>query len=421
MVKKWLVKTPQGLLGIINILALILFLFYGEQIEKNIIISIVVFMTVIYIANFILSRVSKGDNYILLITCMLQTIGIVMIYRINPSMGIKQIVIFGLGIVMFFATYYILKNVKRWKNYNKFYLGLSLFLYMLTLVLGTSSRGSRNWIIIGGAGFQPLEIIKILFVFFIASYYTNIEKYRKIFKNKASVIFMAISYVYMGFLFLQKEVGTAVLLFLVFNAIFYVYEENRNLLKLNFIGALIMGIVGYILFDHVKIRIDIWIDPWKDIAGRGYQIAQSLFAIGEGGFFGTGIGLGHPDFIPEVHTDFIFAAICEEMGLFAGIAVIMLFMVMVYRGIKIALEQQNSFYRILSLGITATIGFQAFIILGGVIKMIPLTGITLPFISYGGNSLISSFISLAILQVASEELDIEEEEIEDESRIEENN
>lgn len=421
MVKKWLVKTPQGLLGIINILALILFLFYGEQIEKNIIVSIIVFMTVIYVANFILSRVSKGDNYIFLITCMLQTIGIVMIYRINTSMGIKQIVIFGIGIVMFFATYYILKNVKGWKNYNKFYLGLSFFLYMLTLVLGTSTRGSRNWIIIGGVGFQPLEIIKVLFVFFIASYYTNIEKYRKIFKNKTSIIFMAISYIYMGFLFLQKEVGTAVLLFLVFNAIFYVYEENRNLLKLNFIGALIMGVVGYMLFDHVKIRIDIWMNPWKDIAGRGYQIAQSLFAIGEGGFFGTGIGLGHPDFIPEVHTDFIFAAICEEMGLFAGIAVIMLFMVMVYRGIKIALEQQNSFYRILSLGITATIGFQAFIILGGVIKMIPLTGITLPFISYGGNSLISSFISLAILQVASEELDIEEEEIEDESRIEENN
>ena len=352
---------------------------------------------------------------------MLQTIGIIMIYRINPALGIKQIALFGIGIVMFFATYYILKTVKGWHKYLVFYLGMSLFLYLLTLVFGTSSRGSKNWIIVSGVGFQPLEIIKVLYVFFLASYYTNVEKVREVLKEKTSLIFMAVSYIYIGFLFLQREIGTAVLLFLVFNALFYVYEKNRKLIKLNFLGAVVMGIIGYLLFNHVRVRVDIWIDPWKDIAGRGYQIAQSLFSIGEGGFFGTGIGLGHPDFIPEVHTDFIFSAICEEMGLFTGIAVIMLFMVMVYRGVKIALEQKNLFYRILSLGITATIGFQAFIILGGVINMIPLTGITLPFISYGGNSLISSFISLAILQVASEELDIEEEEDDYEPRIQKNN
>ena len=421
MIRKWAIKTPQGLLGIINILALILFLFYGESIEKNIIISLVVFMAIVYIANFIISKVSRGDNYIFLIACMLQTIGIIMIYRINPALGIKQIVLFAVGVLVFFATYFILKNIKGWNKRIVFYLGLSLFLYLITLIFGTSSRGSKNWIIVSGVGFQPLEIIKILFVFFIAAYYANIEKIKNKLKEKTSLIFVAIAYLYMGFLFIQREIGTAVLLFLVFNALFYVYEENRELIKLNSLGALVMGFIGYLLFNHVRIRVDIWINPWKDIAGRGYQVAQSLFAIGEGGFFGTGIGLGHPDFIPEVHTDFIFSAICEEMGLFTGIAVIMLFMVIVYRGIKIALEQENTFYRILSLGVTVTLGFQAFIILGGVINMIPLTGITLPFISYGGNSLISSFISLAILQVASEDLDIEEEEYKDEPRIQENN
>ena len=421
MVRKWVMKTPQGLLGIVNILALILFVFYGEQIKTNIIISIVVFMAIVYISNFILSKVSKGDNYIFLITCMLLSIGIIMIYRINPALGIKQISLFGIGIVMFFATYFILKKGKKWSKYIALYLGASLALYLLTLIFGTSIGGSKNWITIAGFGFQPSEIIKILFVFFIASYYSNIEKYKKKFKSKTSLIFMAVSYSYMGFLFLQKEVGTAVLLFLVFNVLFYVYEENRKLISLNFIGAIVMSVVGYLVFSHVRVRVDIWLDPWKDIAGRGYQIAQSLFAIGEGGFFGTGIGLGHPDFIPEVHTDFIFSAICEEMGLFTGIGVIMLFMIMVYRGIKIALAQHNLFYRILALGIACTIGFQAFIILGGVINMIPLTGITLPFISYGGSSLISGFISLAILQVASEELDIQEEEIENESRIQKNN
>lgn len=421
MKKKLAIKTPQSLLGIINIMALILFLFYGDKLEKNIIVSIIVFMAIVYVSNYILSKVSKGDNYIFLITAMLLSIGIIMIYRINPSHGIKQIVLFGVGIVSFFATYFVLKKVKNWSKYTALYLGISLVLYLATLIFGASIGGAKNWISIAGFGFQPSEIIKILFVFFVASYYTRKDEYKKIFKKKTSVVFMAVSYSFIGFLFLQKELGTALLIFLVFNVLFYVYEEDRKLINLNFLGALVMGAVSYLLFSHVRLRVDIWINPWKEVASKGYQITQSLFAVGSGGFFGTGIGLGHPEFIPEVHTDFIFSAICEEMGIFTGIAVIMLFMIMAYRGIKIALEQPNMFYRILALGITATIGFQAFIILGGVINMIPLTGITLPFVSYGGSSLISSFIALAILQVASEELDIEEEDDDYEPRVQKNN
>lgn len=422
MIKKWATKTPQGLLALINILVIILFLFQGENIEKNIVISIVAFMSIVYISNFILSKVSSGDNYIFLITSMLLSIGILMIYRINPALGIRQISLFGIGIVAFFITYFILKNIGGWHKYTGFYLGLSLALYLITLIFGSRIGGAKNWVYIGKFGAQPSEIIKILFVFFIASYYYNIKKYQDILKTKTSYIFIAIAYSFMGFLFLQKELGIALLFFLVFNVLFYVYEKDRKLIVINFAGAIAMAVVGYFMFSHVRLRVDIWINPWKDVASRGYQIAQSLFAIGEGGFFGTGIGLGHPEFIPEVHTDFIFAAICEEMGIFTGIAIIMLFMVMVYRGVKITLEQANLFYRIVALGITSIIGFQAFIILGGVIKMIPLTGITLPFISYGGSSLISSFIALAILQVASEDLEIEEEEEdEDELRIQENN
>ena len=421
MRKKLAIKTPQSLLGIINIMALILFLFYGDKLEKNIIVSIIVFMAIIYVSNYVLSKVSKGDNYIFLITAMLLSIGIIMIYRINPSLGIKQIVLFGIGIISFFVTYFVLKKIKDGPKYMILYLGVSLALYLVTLIFGKSIGGAKNWISIAGFGFQPSEITKILFVFFVASYYTKKDEYKKIFKKKTSIVFMVVSYSFIGFLFLQKELGTALLIFLVFNVLFYVYEEDRKLISLNLLGAVIMGAVSYLLFNHVRLRVDIWLNPWKEVASKGYQITQSLFAIGSGGFFGTGIGLGHPEFIPEVHTDFIFSAICEEMGIFAGIAVIMLFMIMVYRGIKIALEQPNMFYRILALGITATIGFQAFIILGGVINMIPLTGITLPFISYGGSSLISSFIALAILQVASEELDVEEEDDDYEPRVQKNN
>ena len=162
----------------------------------------------------------------------------------------------------------------------------------------------------------------------------------------------------------------------------------------------------------MQIRFEAWIDPWKYIDTRGYQITQSLFAIASGGFFGTGIGLGHPDFIPEVHTDFIFSAICEEMGIFTGMAIIMLFMILVYRGFKIAINQGNKFFRIVALGISILFGIQSFIILGGVLNVIPLTGITIPFVSYGGSSILSSFIALGILQVASEDLDYGEEKYE---------
>lgn len=171
-----------------------------------------------------------------------------------------------------------------------------------------------------------------------------------------------------------------------------------------------MAVVSYFIFNHVRVRVEIWINPWKYIDTGGYQITQSLFAIAAGSFLGTGIGRGYPQYIPEVHNDFIFSAYCEEMGLLTGIAIIMLYMIFIYRGIKITLEQKNKFYRIVALGITSLIGVQSFIILGGVTKMIPLTGVTLPFLSYGGSSLVASFASLGILQACSEVFEDEKED-----------
>lgn len=415
MVKKLLsIKAPQNLLVLINILALLLLITFNIELERNIIYSAIILIVTIYLSSFVLYKISSGDNYIFLIITMLISIGIIMVYRINPAFGFRQVIWFGVGIIVFFTSYYIVKKIKYWDKLLYFYLGLSLVLFIATLVLGTKNKGATNWIIISGYSFQPAEIIKILFIFSLASYYVNKEKYT----NK--LVFLAIVYAHIGFLFLQKDLGTAVLFFLIFITILYVYEEDRKLIIYNMAGAVVVGILSYFIFNHVKVRVETWIDPWTYIDGKGYQITQSLFAIASGGFFGTGIGLGHPEFIPLVHNDFIFSAICEEMGIFTGIAIILLFMIIVYRGIKIALQQQNHFFRMIALGITCMFGFQAFIILGGVTKMIPLTGITLPFVSYGGSSLVSSFAALGVLQVASEELDIEQEE-EDEHRIQEDN
>ncbi len=405
--KKVSYKRPRNLLMLFELMALLLLFVYDrENIDKFTMISAVSLIFIIYISNFILLRISTGDNYIFLIVTMLISIGVIMIYRIDSTLGMKQVIWAGMGVIIFFTTYLSVKRIKGWENWAKIYAILSIILFVATLLLGTRKKGSINWIQLGKFSFQPTEIIKILTIFIISAYYTNYEKYKK--KKYGSYYLMGIIYVFIVFLFLQKDLGAVLIFYAIFLALQFIYEENRKLLWCNMLFFIISGVAGFFLFDHVRIRFEIWVDPWKYIDNKGYQITQSLFAIATGGFFGTGIGLGHPDFIPEVHTDFIFAAICEEMGIFTGIGIIMLFLILVYRGFKIAINQRNKFFRIVALGISILFGIQSFIIFGGVLNMIPLTGITIPFVSYGGSSMVSSFIALGILQVASEELDVEE-------------
>lgn len=423
MVNKIVKRTPQGLLMILNAMALVLLFFYKDGVKENSLLFILLFMVAIYGTNILLRKVSTGDNYIFLLVSLLVSIGVFMIYRIDSALGVRQMLYTGAGIIAFFAVYYILKKIKIWDRLIWLYLSVSFVLFVATLIFGTRIGGAKNWIVLGPVNIQPAEIVKILFVFFMAAFYVHRDeikgklernyahylKSNKITDNMYTLGFMGICYVFIALLFLQRELGISLLFFAVFTTILFVYEPNRKLILINVAGAVIMAVLGYFLFSHVRVRVDIWRDPWVDFSGRGYQIVQSLFAVAEGGFFGTGIGLGHPEYVPEVHTDFIFAAICEEMGLFAGIAVMLMFLIIVYRGIKISLNQKNQFFKIVALGVTATFGYQAFIILGGVINMIPLTGITLPFMSYGGSSLVSGFISLGILQFASEEIDMERE------------
>jgi cell division protein FtsW (lipid II flippase) len=398
-------KSPRNLLFLFEILALfLLFVYRGKAIDKFTLITGIGLVVVIYISNYILGKVSSGDNYIFLIVTMLISIGIIMIYRIDATLGVRQLIWLSLGIVIFFMTYFIMKYIRGWKDWTYLYIGGAYVLFFLTFILGSRIKGSINWIKIGSFRFQPAEIIKLLVIFIISSYYANIEKWKEI--KYAPYYLMGIIYSFILLLFLQRDLGTAVIFYLIFITIQFIYEDDRKLILYNIGLFAIGGSLGYTIFDHVKIRFQSWLNPWKYIDRQGYQITQSLFAIAEGGFFGKGLGLGYPDFIPEVHTDFIFSAICEEMGIFTGIGIIMLFMILVYRGFKIAMSQEEKFYRILALGISILLGVQAFIILGGVLKVIPLTGITLPFVSYGGSSILSSFIALGILQLCSEEIKV---------------
>lgn len=400
-------RAPRNLLFLFQLLSLLLLFIYQKDIEdKSTIITSFGLILAIYLSNYLLIKVSKGDNYIFLIVTMLVSIGAIMIYRIDSATGVRQLLWISLGILLFYLTYFIVKYIRGWKNFIYFYIILSYGLFFMTFLLGERKYGAINWVKIAGFSFQPGEIIKLLLIFIIAAYYSNYNKFKEI--KYSSYYLMGIVYSFIGLLFFQRDLGTAVVFYAIFIALQYIYEENRRLVLYNLALSLVGGVLGYSLFSHVRVRFQTWIDPWKYIDTKGYQITQSLFAIAEGGFFGRGIGLGHPDFIPLVNYDFIFAAICEEMGIFTGIGVIMLFMILVYRGFKIAISQEVLFYKILALGISILFGVQSIIILGGVLKVIPLTGITLPFVSYGGSSILSSFTALGILQVASEELDYKE-------------
>lgn len=405
-------RRPRDLLLVFELFCIaLLYLFPRESQEgfdRSIIYLAVGLITIIYVSNFALGKITTGDNYLFLIVSMLLSIGVVMTFRIEPSVGIRQLVWALTGILLFYLTYFVVKYFPRLERFVNLYVLVAVILFIATLLFGSAQYGAKNWITLGGGvAFQPTEITKILLMFILASFYTRYEKYTTF--RYPAMILMGLVYFFTMLLFLQPDLGTAVIFVALFTVVQFVYERDRRFVLLN-IGLLCLGaILGFFLFSHVRVRVAIWRDPFADAYGKGRQIVQSLFAIAEGGFFGTGIGFGFPKLIPVSVSDFIFPVICEEMGIFMGIGIIMLYLLLVYRGIKIALEQEYIFYRILALCASVLFAIQAFLNIGGAIKLIPMTGLTLPFISYGGSSMLSSFMTLAILQVTSEDLSMKYE------------
>lgn len=392
-------KLPAYLLVIMNILGFGL-LCMANNFDPNIMyigLGIMAFLLLVYC---IVVVCRMGDKFLILIASMLITIGLLMLCRLNLKMGVRQIIWIGLGVIVFFTSYCIYYNIWFWDKMWFAYLGLGTVLFIMTLTLGQKVSGSTNWLSIAGIYFQPSEITKILYVMFLSCYYSKSWEY-PVLKIKPKYITAMGTYLFILFLVMQRDWGTILVLFLIYIFMIYIYENGFGFLAANVMLAAVTALLGYKFLYHIRVRVSVWLDPWSDIANKGYQITQSLFAIASGGYFGRGLGNGSPSYIPEVHTDFIFAAICEEMGVFGGAAVIILFFLLSYRCFKIALGAKNPFNKAVGVGLTLMFAFQTFIIIGGVIKFIPLTGITVPFVSYGGTSVIASFISLGIMQAIS--------------------
>ena len=351
----------------------------------------------------------RVDKPLMICVNMLAVIGLAVLYRLEPMTGIKQFMWFFIGLLAMVAAIIFVKRMDSPEGGLWAFIIGGLALLVLALLFGNVVGGAQNWIKFEslGVNFQPSEFTKIALVLAVASVFR--EKRRQL-AYLPAYIFVMLSIV---ILVLLKDLGAALLYFLVFLVMMYAATGS---LLLTFTGiAAFSGaaVIAYNMFDHVRVRVQVWINPWATADTGGYQIIHGLIAIVSGGAFGSGLGLGSPRYVPAYTTDYVFSSICEEMGVIMGFLVIAFFVFITIRGIKIAKNAENSFFSLLALGCTATIAFQTFIILGGVIKLIPLTGITLPFVSYGGSSMIVTLVLVGILQaIAVRSSKLEESESE---------
>lgn len=392
-----------------QVLALFLVIVYdSEMLTPNRLYFALLLVGVTYLANLVVRRFLHGEPYLFIIATFLLSIGTIMIFRLDSGSGFRQIVWILAGFAVYFISYLAMRLIPKLDRLTFLYFGLSVLLFLATLVVGVDINGARNWIVVGPISIQPTELSKILLVLFIASFYTHYDRYKSLrFRSipAGKLLMMGCVYLLMGLAVLQRDLGTVLVFAAIFLALQYIYEPERKMILLNLLLMIGGGAMATLLFSHVRVRLQTWINPWEYIDTIGYQITQSLFAIASGGFVGTGIGLGMPQTIPLAESDFIFAAICEEMGILTGMGIIMLFLLLCYRSYKIAFGQKNFFSRATAIGLATMFAAQSMIIFGGVLKLIPLTGITIPFVSYGGSSMLASFIALGILQYLSEDME----------------
>lgn len=354
-----------------------------------------------------------ADPAILPVVFTLSGIGITFVTRLQPDASLGQVIFLFLGVALMVGTLAVVKNLEVIKRY-KYVLGIAgIILLVLPMFIGTEIYGSKLWIKIGGFQFQPGEFAKVLIVLFLAGYLAENRELLSISNRTVlGIKFPRLRLLYPLFIVwgvcllvvaFERDLGSALLFYTIFLIMLYVATGRVSYVIIG-LALLAVGAFGmYQIMNHVQVRVAIWLDPFSDAQNLGYQIVQSLFSLADGGLAGVGIGKGMADIIPVAASDMIFAAIGEEMGLLGGSAVLLLFMLFAVRGLTTAARAKSDLAAFSAAGLTAAISFQAFTIVGGVTKLIPLTGVTLPFMSQGGSSLLASFVIVALLLRAGDE------------------
>lgn len=332
------------------------------------------------------------DRTVLVIANFLVSVGLVIQFRISPSVAMKQLVWIVMGMVCMIVTTLAIRRSKIWPNLWRILIVLSGVFLASAVVLGSEKFGASNWINIGIFSFQPSEFVKIMLIFVLAA----------LLGRERNMKTMIIAAGYVGacllLLLLQKDLGAALLYAGTAMIMLYIATGNKLLLAGSAAGGAAGAVVAYKMFSHVRVRVALWENPWAMYEKQGYQVVQGLIAIASGGLFGLGLMQSMPKSIPAAHTDYIFAVICAEFGVLFGLALLAFYLIFIIRGAIIAMDCRNSFDAMVAIGCVSMLALQSFIIIGGVTKLIPLTGITLPFVSYGGSSILSCFFILGILE-----------------------
>ncbi len=356
-------------------------LFYGVQLIFFI--SVIISYRLLY---------EKSAQLLVNNMCMLMAIGFIILTRISIEQAFKQFAISVAAMIFALGIPFCIKKIRFIRKMTWLYAAAGLLALAVVAVMGAVSYGAKLSVTIAGITLQPSEFVKIIFVFFVAGMLHKSTEFKQV------VITTVIAAAHVIVLVLSRDLGGALIFFIVYLVMLYVATARPVYFIGGLAGGSLAALVAYRLFSHVQVRVLAWQDPLSVIDNEGYQICQSLFAIGTGGWFGVGLNQGMPEKIPVVEQDFVFSAISEELGGIFALCLIMVCMSCFMMFLNIAMQLKDGFYKLVALGLGTTYGFQVFLTIGGVIKFIPSTGVTLPLVSYGGSSLLSTVIIFAIIQ-----------------------
>jgi cell division protein FtsW (lipid II flippase) len=373
-----------------------------------------IWILVFYLAHLMNARrLPKRSPFFLPVAGLLTGWGLLTIYRLLPEFGWRQAIWLAVCGLIFILGLYLPRDFRFLRRYKYIWLTGGLVLTALTLFLGTNplGYGPKMWLGCCGLYLQPSEPLKLLLIIYLAAYLADRlilpAGETRAMDMQALLTLLAPTFLMTGLamllLAIQRDLGTASIFLFLYAVMVYVASGRRRVVLLALAALIVASIVGYLIFDVVQLRIDAWLNPWLDPTGRSYQIVQSLLAIANGGLVGRGPGLGSPGVVPVPHSDFIFTAIFEEIGLVGATGILVLISFIAYAGLQSAMRTSAPFQRYLAVGLTAYLVGQGILIIAGNLRLLPLTGVTLPFVSYGGSSLLVSMISLLFLTMISAE------------------
>lgn len=378
------------------------------SLPANVIPFLLIILGLMAAAHVAMRRLApNADGVLLPLAALLNGIGYVMITRLDEHLAGLQATWTLIGVGAFIATLLVVQRVRDLERYRYTFMLIGVGLLVLPIPFGRAIHGARIWVSLGPLNFQPGEFAKIALAIFFAAYLVERRELLGIAARRIGpfslpelrhfgpvLLAWGASLVVM---FWERDLGSSLLFFALFIALLWVATERASYLAVGFVLFSIGAFFAWYTFGHVQERVDIWLHPWSEAATHGYQIVQATFGMASGGIAGTGLGLGRPNTVPAATTDFIFASIGEELGLLGAAAVLTAFLLMVGAGMRIAIRAASPFETLLATGLTTILGLQAFIIMAGVVRLVPLTGITLPFVSYGGSSLVANYVLLALL------------------------